>query len=127
MVSASHPVYFASSPIHMARFLHFPLYLGATQRFRLKIDHCGLRGNRVWSGPSRSGRRSMPSCCEDKSAAMTAMHTHHKRILWIVLVLNAVMFGVESWAGLLAHSTSLLADALDMLGDALVYVFSLFV
>lgn len=69
----------------------------------------------------------MPSCCEDKSADMTAMHTNHKRILWIVLVLNAVMFGVESWAGLLAHSTSLLADALDMLGDALVYGFSLFV
>jgi Co/Zn/Cd efflux system component len=34
---------------------------------------------------------------------------------------------VEGWAGLLAHSTSLLADALDMLGDALVYGFSLFV
>ncbi|EDZ66843.1 cation efflux family protein [Nitrosococcus oceani AFC27] len=37
------------------------------------------------------------------------------------------MFFVEGWAGLLAHSTSLLADALDMLGDALVYGFSLFV
>jgi cation diffusion facilitator family transporter len=37
------------------------------------------------------------------------------------------MFLVEGWAGLLAHSTSLLADALDMLGDALVYGFSLFV
>ena len=34
---------------------------------------------------------------------------------------------MEGWAGLLAHSTSLLADALDMLGDALVYAFSLFV
>jgi hypothetical protein len=32
-----------------------------------------------------------------------------------------------SWAGVLAHSTSLLADALDKLGDALVYGFSLFV
>jgi len=37
------------------------------------------------------------------------------------------MFGVEGVAGLLAHSTSLLADSLDMLGDALVYGFSLFV
>lgn len=41
--------------------------------------------------------------------------------------INAVMFVVEGLAGLLAHSTSLLADALDMLGDALVYGFSLFV
>jgi Co/Zn/Cd efflux system component len=40
---------------------------------------------------------------------------------------HAVMFVVEGWAGLLAHATSLLADALDMLGDALVYGFSLFV
>ena len=51
----------------------------------------------------------------------------HGRVLWIVLVINAVMFLVEGWAGLHAHSTSLLADALDMLGDALVYGFSLFV
>jgi cation diffusion facilitator family transporter len=48
-------------------------------------------------------------------------------VLWIVLAINALMFLVEGWAGLLAHSTSLLADALDMLGDALVYGFSLFV
>src|SRR5258706_8360981 len=49
------------------------------------------------------------------------------RVLWIVLAINALMFVVEGWAGLLAHSTSLLADALDMLGDAMVYGFSLFV
>lgn len=55
------------------------------------------------------------------------MRTKHRRVLWIVLIINATMFFVEGWAGLLAHSTSLLADALDMLGDALVYGFSLFV
>jgi len=37
------------------------------------------------------------------------------------------MFLVEGGAGVMAHSTSLLADALDMLGDTLVYGFSLFV
>ena len=37
------------------------------------------------------------------------------------------MFIVEGWAGITSHSTSLLADSLDMLGDALVYGFSLFV
>ena len=55
------------------------------------------------------------------------MRESHGRVLWIVLAINAVMFLVEGWAGLLAHSTSLLADALDMLGDALVYGFTLFV
>ena len=55
------------------------------------------------------------------------MRENHSRVLWIVLAINAAMFFVESTAGMLAHSTSLLADALDMLGDALVYGFSLFV
>ena len=69
----------------------------------------------------------MASCCEDKSCEITAMRESHSRVLWIVLGINALMFLVEGWAGLLAHSTSLLADALDMLGDAMVYGFSLFV
>lgn len=55
------------------------------------------------------------------------MRQNHSRVLWIVLVINMAMFFVESVAGLQAHSTSLLADALDMLGDSLVYGFSLFV
>lgn len=69
----------------------------------------------------------MASCCEDKSCEITALREQHGRVLWIVLIINSVMFVVEGVAGLAAHSTALLADALDMLGDALVYGFSLFV
>lgn len=69
----------------------------------------------------------MTHCCEDKSCEITSLRQRHSRVLWVVLAINTVMFFVESTAGLLAHSTSLLADALDMLGDALVYGFSLFV
>jgi len=69
----------------------------------------------------------MASCCEDKSCEIDALRESHGRVLWIVLTVNAVMFVVECAAGLAAHSTSLLADSLDMLGDALVYGFSLFV
>lgn len=69
----------------------------------------------------------MASCCEDKTCEVIAMRENHSRVLWIVLSINAVMFFVEGWAGLWAHSTALMADALDMLGDALVYGFSLFV
>jgi cation diffusion facilitator family transporter len=69
----------------------------------------------------------MARCCEDKACEVTALRESHSRVLWIVLAINAAMFGVEGAAGLLAHSTSLLADSLDMLGDALVYGFSLFV
>ena len=69
----------------------------------------------------------MTSCCEDKACEVTSLRERHSRVLWIVLAINAAMFVVESAAGLLGHSTSLLADSLDMLGDALVYGFSLFV
>jgi cation diffusion facilitator family transporter len=55
------------------------------------------------------------------------MRDNHRRVLWGVLAINATMFIVEGWAGYLARSTSLMADALDMFGDALVYGFSLFV
>jgi Co/Zn/Cd efflux system component len=50
-----------------------------------------------------------------------------RRVLRIVLAINLALFGVELGAGLLAHSTALLADAMDMLGDAFVYAFSLYV
>jgi Co/Zn/Cd efflux system component len=69
----------------------------------------------------------MPTCCEDKSCEVDALRASHSRVLWAVLAINAVMFIVESIAGLYAASTSLMADALDMLGDSLVYGFSLFV
>jgi cation diffusion facilitator family transporter len=49
-----------------------------------------------------------------------------RRILQIVLWVNLGMFLAEFVAGLLAHSTALLADSVDMLGDAIVYGFSLY-
>ena len=50
-----------------------------------------------------------------------------RRILVIVLVINAAMFAVEIVAGLTAGSVSLQADALDFLGDSMSYTISLFV
>lgn len=69
----------------------------------------------------------MDHCCEHKSAEPSQLQAGHRRVLYAVLWINAVMFILEGGAGLAAHSTALLADALDMLGDALVYGFSLFV
>ena len=48
-------------------------------------------------------------------------------MLYAVLWINAVMFLAESIGGLVAHSTALVADSVDMLGDAIVYGFSLYV
>jgi len=49
-----------------------------------------------------------------------------KRVLQIVLAINLGMFAVEFGAGLVANSTALMADSVDMLGDALVYCLSLY-
>src|SRR5215467_4866097 len=54
-------------------------------------------------------------------------NTAYRRVLWIVLAINAVMFLVEIGAGLAAGSASLQADALDFLGDAANYAISLLV
>ncbi|ALP53732.1 cation transporter [Candidatus Tenderia electrophaga] len=69
----------------------------------------------------------MANCCEDKACELDALGKRQRHVLQIVLVINALMFFVESGAGLIARSTALLADSLDMLGDALVYGFSLWV
>jgi len=50
-----------------------------------------------------------------------------RRALWIVLAINAAMFGVEMISGLFAHSVSLQADALDFLGDSANYILTLMV
>jgi len=49
----------------------------------------------------------------------------YKRILWVVIAINAIMFIVEMSAGKLAGSQALQADALDFLGDSLTYGLSL--
>ena len=69
----------------------------------------------------------MDNCCERKAQELARLQGSQSRVLYIVLWINAVMFLIEGTAGMVAHSTALLADALDMLGDALVYGFSLFV
>jgi cation diffusion facilitator family transporter len=61
-------------------------------------------------------------CCE-----VRAIPARQRRVLLIVLAVNAVMFLAEFFVGLVAHSTALLADSVDMLGDAIVYGFSLYV
>ena len=44
-----------------------------------------------------------------------------KRVLYWLLGINAVMFFVEMTVGILADSTALIADSMDMLADAVVY------
>lgn len=68
------------------------------------------------------------SCCQaDKVDLQKEQNSSLKKVFWIVLVINLLMFFVEVIGGYIAHSNALLADSLDMLSDAFVYGLSLFV
>lgn len=67
------------------------------------------------------------SCCENKSSELEQLRQKQAHVLKLVLGINAVMFLAEFVAGILAKSSALKADSLDMLGDAIVYGFSLYV
>ena len=60
-------------------------------------------------------------CCEHDTPAVDTLHNpaRYRRILWIALLINAAMFGVEIVGGVASGSLSLLADAIDFAGDAL--------
>lgn len=64
----------------------------------------------------------MPHCHDDHCHAPAASTgPGYRRVLWIALAVNALMFGVEIAAGLRSGSVSLLADAIDFFGDAANY------
>ena len=62
------------------------------------------------------------SCCAPPAPSVDP---RYRNILWVALALNAIMFGVEVAGSLQSGSVSLLADAIDFLGDAANYGISL--
>ena len=67
-------------------------------------------------------------CCDhDTPGARAAADPRYRRILVTALVVNAMMFALELGAGVRSGSASLLADAIDFLGDAANYGLSLWV
>ena len=65
----------------------------------------------------------MGQCCGNTQ--FTGTDPKYIRILWIVIGINAVMFGVEMIAGVMAQSQALQADALDFMSDTFSYGISL--
>lgn len=64
------------------------------------------------------------TCCH---SAPPSNDRRYRRVLWLVLGINAIMFVAELLLGFAAGSVSLQADALDFLGDAANYTISLLV
>lgn len=68
----------------------------------------------------------MSDCCSNKSCELEALRVQQAAMLKVVLAINAAMFVIEMLAGLASGSASLVSDSLDMLGDAMVYAFSIY-
>ncbi|WEF31018.1 cation transporter [Pseudoduganella chitinolytica] len=70
----------------------------------------------------------MSACCSGGcSSGKPPVDGKYRRILWIALFVNAIMFAIELYGGISSGSVSLLADAVDFFGDAANYGVSLFV
>ena len=68
------------------------------------------------------------NCCQhdhDHEHLSATDTPRYRRVLWVALALNAVMFAIEIGAGFRSGSVSLLADAIDFFGDAANYGVSL--
>jgi cation diffusion facilitator family transporter len=85
------------------------------------------RSSRAHKGGRHGKGPIVADCCTNAACEIDKLRQGQRSTLKAVLAINLVMFVVEIVAGLLAGSTALLADSLDMLGDALVYGFSLYV
>lgn len=81
----------------------------------------------VWRWAGNRGNRDMAAQHDHQIVAFDGMSRSFRRILWLVIVMNAAMFVVEMLAGALAGSQALKADALDFLGDTATYLISLLV
>ncbi len=62
----------------------------------------------------------------DCGCGMEAKNAEQRKVLRLLLLINLVMFFVESISGVMAQSTALIADSLDMLADAIVYGISFY-
>ncbi len=65
-------------------------------------------------------------CCHEGTERFEGASLRYRRILWIVIALNALMFGIEVVAGALAGSMALQADAMDFAADAATYGLTLY-
>lgn len=67
-------------------------------------------------------------CCSRKSDTIAELgrKAGQRRVLIIVMLINLAMFFAEFGGGLVARSSALMADSVDMFGDATVYALSLY-
>lgn len=67
-------------------------------------------------------------CCSRKGDTIAELgrKAGQRRVLIVVMAINFAMFAIEFGGGLVARSSALMADSVDMFGDAIVYALSLY-
>lgn len=67
-------------------------------------------------------------CCSRKGDTIAELgrKADQRRVLIVVMAINFIMFVAEFGGGVFARSSALMADSVDMLGDAVVYALSLY-
>lgn len=72
-----------------------------------------------------AGKADDPACGCDAAKDGPVADPKYRRILWIALFGNALMFCIEVIGGVTANSASLMADAIDFFGDSVSFAVSL--
>jgi Co/Zn/Cd efflux system component len=98
------------------------------------MDDCCHTKSCETAAPAMAARapalQIVDDCCGSKEQELAkAAHDATgamKHVLQIVLAINLAMFVAEFTAGVVAQSSALMADSVDMLGDAIVYGLSLY-
>ena len=91
----------------------------------IKDNECCVEG--TCKDSKESDKKITIDCCKTVPVLSKDVIEKLILVLYAVFFINAGMFVVELVSGLVANSSSLIADSFDMFGDAFVYGLSLFV
>jgi Co/Zn/Cd efflux system component len=88
-------------------------------------DHCCGSNGQLNQQIDAAAASGAGSCCSGGVPVFDGVEPRYKRVLWTVIGINGLMFFVEMFAGHVAGSQALKADALDFLADTVTYSLSL--
>ncbi len=88
-------------------------------------DPCCGSNSQINQQVAPAANIGVDSCCSGGVPVFDGVNPRYKRVLWTVIGINGAMFLAEMFAGHIAGSQALKADALDFLADTVTYGLSL--
>lgn len=93
---------------------------------KLIVYHCANPDPIFSALESLQLNTTMISTGESNRVFETDTSNSQRKLLWTVLLINFLFFGLEMLMGVFSCSMGLVADSLDMLADSIVYALALF-